>query len=286
MAGRIRDWQESRREPFVWLELEDFALRVFAGGGSAVRGEPARFAAALADAARVLGSGVVSVDLLGPHLRLAGSRPDDSTRGPVGRLVELLGVGAARDEVEETVAALAHRLSESADLVLRFPAPPDLLARLGADRAALSFDDLDDAAAAVAERLRDFAERDVAGILAVTEETGEGLEEPLEALEPVLASARHYGWRTALALERCALAAAPRSPPADLLLLPRESAEALADAWTSGRSVGGGLTRELFRGEGTLGALPEGALLYGEVPAEAEPEAVLERLSPARRASG
>ena len=296
MAGQLRGWLEERKTPLFWLEYEDYALRVFAGGREEVRDDASHWASILADARRVLDSRVVSVDVTAPHLRAAARDPSWPERvaalGPVAAVVELLAAETPRRLVEDTLAATIHRVGSDVDVVLRVAAPPDLLRHHGATGQTLDFDDLDDVALALTERVRDFAEAAVAGVLIATAEPAAQLAEPLEAIESLVNAVGHYGWLSALRLGHCGVAEVPAAAPAavDLLLLPDEEPGALATAWGEGRAVGGGLGATTFgAGSGAgagLDSLPPGALLYGDVPRDGVPEQILAILAAARSASG
>lgn len=288
MAGRLRGWLDATSARLAWLELDAYAFSVFAQGREAARDDPARWAGAVADAQRMARSAAVSVDLLAPHLREVEHSPELAARlrdaAPLDALREALALEDVRRRVDETVAALEHRLGGDADLILRLPAPVDALRRLGATQDDVDPDDADDAGALLAERIRGLSTRAVDGIVLETAAPGERRRDELEAADPLLASARHYRWVSALRLERWEPEEGELRHSADLLLLPGAGCDELIDAWWRGAPVGGGLPPAFWSGDEPLDPLPERSLLYGDVPPDVPPERVVERIEAIHRA--
>lgn len=288
MAGRLRGWLDATSARLAWLELDAYAFSVFAQGREAARDDPARWAGAVADAQRMARSAAVSVDLLAPHLREVEHSPELAARlrdaAPLDALREALALEDVRRRVDETVAALEHRLGGDADLILRLPAPADALRRLGATQDDVYPDDADDAGALLAERIRGLSTRAVDGIVLEIAAPAERRRDELEAADPLLASARHYRWVSALRLERWEPEEGELRHSADLLLLPGAGCDELIDAWWRGAPVGGGLPPAFWSGDEPLDPLPERTLLYGDVPHDVPPERVVERIEAIHRA--
>ncbi|MEA2626905.1 MAG: hypothetical protein QOD06_2950 [Candidatus Binatota bacterium] len=92
------------------------------------------------------------------------------------------------------------------------------------------------------------------------------------AVGPILKNAALYGWRRAI---RVADLAAERSAQPDLWLVEDAEAAVLAPLWTAGERVAGGLGRRFWTAAHLEGAAPARFLLYGTVPAETEPGAIV-----------
>lgn len=254
MSGsRVQEWLSGDRPRLLWVDFDRYARRVFAGSESDWHRSAAQQAATLAQAHRVVPSEVVALGLWEPFLR--ASAPDaDATQALEG--------GVGHSFLAELVDAAAHRLGASADLVLRLPAPEDVVLSARRLPGALGFDVLDDAMLAVTAMLRSLSGKPIAGL--VVDAAGRELHaDELEALESVAGAARHYGWFVAVASP----AAAPPAPWCDVRL----------DAERApGAGQGGGLGRAFW-----LNAAPPPpiGLLYGEVPDEVSPEEVVRAIA-------
>jgi hypothetical protein len=166
--------------------------------------------------------------------------------------------------------ALAHRFESRLDLVLKLTAPWDLLGG-GED---VSFDAMDDLGTALAACMRRFSDRPIAALLLETARTEELSADEIDAYEPLISAARHYGWTTALALsaDRDGAVGAV-ALDLDVLLWPQRALDSIAVA--AGKPQhGGGLNNAVWAGSVPV---PEAgaALLYGVIPADATPETVV-----------
>lgn len=266
MAGIVKSWLEQGDKPVRWIEFDDYARRVFANDTPDWHRDASKYAAGLMQAQGVVGSACLSLDLLGPFLvRHAQAASADE-------LVSALGDADALQFVLQALGALLHRYDKRLDVWLKLPVPFDLLCA-GDAQATVDFDSLDDVATAMAALVRRLADRPLAGILLEKAQGTTLSDDEIDAYEPLLSAARHYGWLTALAMP-AASAVRPdtRSLDLDLLLLPRMSVAALAGDRARPR-LGGGLDDAFWNGA-TL-TDPGAALLYGAIPAEATPEAVI-----------
>ena len=260
----LKTWIERRDSRFYWIDYEAYARRVFANDSADWYRDAARYAATLLQARAILPTQCLSVNVTAPFLA-PGTGADPAA------VLALLGNPAALAFIGDVVAALAHRLEGKVDLVLKFTAPWDLLS--GCDNAP-EFDALDDVATALATCMRRFADRPLAGVLVETARTSALSADEIDAYQPLISAARHYGWFTAMALPAANAAAIPVIDlDLDVLLWP-QSALSTIDSHLSNPVHGGGLIDAFWRGEVESGSASQ-ALLYGQVPAEALPEAVV-----------
>lgn len=262
-ASVLKQFVAGGADTLLWLEYEDYARKVFAGGGADWYGDAPRYAGTLIQAQGALGSGVLTVDIVAPFL---GTSPGDAAG-----VVEALGAPAPNDFVDQVLNALLHRFGGQLDLVLGVRAAADLLG--GAEA---SFDDLDDVSAALTALVRRHADKPLSGLLLKRRGAAQLSADEVDAYEPLFGAARHYQWTTALSFVDCADGAFDAGGlDADLVLLPSASLAAL-DAAASAPRIGGGLNVAFWRGEAPLDpATAGGHLLYGAIPADAQPETVL-----------
>lgn len=269
MAALLKTWLAGEGQQLRWLAFEDYARYVFANNHPAWHREPMRYAAGLADANKVLGSQVVSFDfgaVFTSHANLAADSEG------VGRIAALLDDAALNAFCADGIGAIAHQLSAKVDVVLQLPSPSALLISLGEDAANIDFDMLDDAATALAELLRGFAELPISGLVLVFTENGVDPGDEGEACEVLQGLAGHYDWVFALRLESAELAAGFEELDADIRLLPTLDAAELGEQ--DGPS-GGGLNNEFWKG-GALSSVDR-VFLYGDVPADLDPKVIVER---------
>ncbi len=274
--GVLKDWRSGGRDRLLWVEYDEYARRVFAGSPPHWWRDAVGYSGTLAQAHRVVPSDVITVDALSPCL--VAWRDDPSAfagQSPAERAQALLAGAAARAFVAEALDALAHRFAGRADLVLRLLAPADLLRACGAPAGEdPGFDAMDDTAVALANHLRAFADRPVAGLLLESAAPVALSPDEREACDPLLGAAGHYGWTTALALPACTAAADGTGEGFDLALLPEVGAGDLGQD----RRRGGALPASTWRERDAVPApLPRG-LRYGRIDPDAEPELVVERM--------
>lgn len=247
--GRVLQWLSGDRSRLVWVDFDRYARRVFAGSVENWTHNAAQQAAILAQAHNVVPSEVVALDVWDPFLRASDLDADavEALEGMNGNLF-----------VAELVDAVAHHCGGRADIVLRLPAPKDIV--LGAWRCpnTVNFQVLDDAMLAFTVVLRSLSAKQVAGIV-VNGGNREFDDEELEALDSVAAVARHYGWFVAV------------SGPAIDSLPPWCSLGLDAERRPAARQ-GGGLGLAFWQ---NASPPPLSGLLYGVVPDDLLPEDVV-----------
>lgn len=271
MAGLIKAWLAGESQQLRWLFFEDYARAVFANNHPAWHSEPMRYAAGLADANKVLGSQAVSFDFGAVFATYAGL-----AEGKEGaqRISALLDDATVMAFCADAIAALVHHLNARADVVLQLPSPSALLVILGEDASAIDFDMLDDATTSLAELLRGFAGLSIAGLVLAFRDNGVDPGDEQEACEVLQGLAGHYDWLFALRLETVELAKSFEDLAADLRLVPALGTAQLDEG---GTPTGGGLNEDFWAGMAQ--APGPRACLYGDVPADLDPQMVVERLA-------
>jgi len=252
----------------LWIEFDDYAHRVFANGAADWLTQSARYASAMAQARKAVRSEVVTMDISAAGLAVAGGEP-------LARCFAALADASAVRFTADCLAALVHTLGADVDLVLRVPAPQELLWRCGAVGAA-DFDTLDQVASAIVEAMRRYADLPLAGLL-LTRASDDALgADEADAHEPILNAARHYGWVTAMAVPTSFVAANPAGVAnVDLMLCGELSLARVREARTRGLRLGGGLVPEVWTEPGGMPPIQDGDLVFGVLPATAKPEIVL-----------
>ncbi|MDN5937946.1 MAG: hypothetical protein L0H83_04730, partial [Salinisphaera sp.] len=195
MSKYLQPLLESGSGPVCWIEPNGYATRAYAGGNPDWATQAQPVASTLAQANGALNSQVLSIDLA-PLLFGQDAEGDD----PLDRVEQLLGSDRAGQRALPIVQAVEHTLADRVDLMLRLPSPAALLHHCGAE-GALSFDDLDDAAAALAAVIREFSASRVAGLVLATDVDDDGGGDEMQVLAPGLGVARHYRWLTALRVD-------------------------------------------------------------------------------------
>ncbi|MEZ0148845.1 MAG: hypothetical protein AB9Q22_01900 [Candidatus Reddybacter sp.] len=271
MAAWVKTWLAGESQQLRWLAFEDYARQVFANNHPAWHTEPMRYAAGLADANKVLGSQVVSFDFAAVFATHASLAADSEG---AERISALLNDAALKAFCADAIGAMAHQLSAKVDVVLQLPSPSALLISLGEDAANIDFDMLDDAATALAELLRGFAELPIAALVLAFTDKGVDLGDEGEACEVLQGLAGYYDWLFALRLESAELAAGLEDLKSDIRLLPALDA---ADLEAQDGPTGGGLNSEFWKG-GDLSSAGR-VCLYGDVPADLDPKIIVERVA-------
>ena len=261
----LKSWLAQRDSTLRWIEFEAYARRVFASDPSDWYRDPVRYAATLIQAQGVIGTHCLSVDITAPFMAAKVAHADD--------LPALFASAAPLAFVSEALNALLHRFESRLDLVLKISAPWDLLG--GGDDA--SFAAMDDLGTALTACMRRFSDRPIAALLVETARTEALSADEIDACQPLLSAARHYGWTTAMALP-ADRDGAVRAVALDLdvLLWPQRASGDIGDrgATNAKPQAGGGLNDAVWAGSAPL---PERAtaLLYGAIPAAATPETVV-----------
>ena len=263
-AGNLRAWIDGTRERLRWIDFTAYAHRVFAAGTDRWLVDPNVFTGGIGQAQGVVGTEVLSIDVLAPYL---GTLEPD-TDAPAAAVAAMFGQAAPSAFIGEVIDALAHSLGARVDLVLKIPGPADLLRAAGLDGEA-GFDDLDDTAIALANVLRGFSARPVSGIL-ITASQDLSADEA-EALESVVSAAKHYDWRVCVSFDGTS-GPAGEGPPigADIALYPDCSFAALEGA----DAAGGGLNHAFWSGAVAVPDEPR-LLAHGIIPPDAQPETVV-----------
>lgn len=270
MTELVKRWLGEGGRALRWIEFEAYAQRVFANATPDWYRDASKYAAGIMQAQGVVGSECLSIDLLAPFM---ARHPQARTAAEV---VDALGDAEGFAFIEQGLGALLHRFEQRMDVFLKLVLPFDLLCD-GDAGAVVDFNDLDDVATAMTALVRRLADRPLAGIVLEKRHGTAFSDDEIDAYEPLLSAARHYGWRTALAMP-AARDAVPdtRTLDLDLLLLPQMPASALAQAGGGGVRLGGGLTDDFWTGSAEPGM---GAVLhYGTIPADATPESVIANL--------
>lgn len=190
----------------------------------------------------------------------------------------LLANPDARSAIHEIVNAICDSYTDK-PVVLALPSPKSWLgsAYKNASKTAevrVSWDDAESASMYVADFLRVFSDCNIAGIL-LREDEGDGpaSEEELLRYQPLLNVAQHYGWQ--LAFDGCTN---------DFLATPAQGIDICMGEQTS-RAQGKKLGSDYWDGETPVPSTDK-AFWYCEVPPQAVPEKVLEKLAALRKAPG
>ena len=274
MSSVFADRAQGMSRPLLWLDFERYAAQVFASQPADWFTNAHRYADTLGQAQRLVRSDVVAVAVLDAWLQTPAWQA-----AARASLVDALALwsdeGPQQRFVADVLDALFHRVGSQAMLVMALPSPSQVLRRAGR-LPPFDFDDLDDAGSALTAVLRSHSERKFAALVLRCDEA-EGLsDDEREASEPLLKSARYYGWGTALQLDAAPPGSALHGTSGfDAVLLGHWPPAALQASGIA--HAAGGLGAAFWRDEAA--APPWPGMRYGEIPADAVPERVAERLA-------
>lgn len=272
-ADNLKAFIDGRRERLRWIDFTAYAHKVFAAGSDRWLVDPRVYTGGLGQAQGVIGTEVLSIDVLAPYLAVLVA----DAQSPGDAVQAMFAQAAPSAFVRDVLDALVHSLGGKVDLVLKIPSPADVLRAAGLVGEA-TFDDLDDTAIALAGVLRAHAERPLSGIVITA--SAALTDDEAEALETVVSAARHYNWCVAISFDNAAEAAAGDPPiGADVALYPGCDFAALAGM----QHVGGGLGPAFWAGEPAPADLAHG-LAYGIIPPDAQPETVVQRAASLKQA--
>lgn len=274
MSSVFADRAQGLNRPLLWLDFERYAARVFAGQPADWLTNAHRHADTLSQAQRLVRSDVVAVAVLDAWLQTPEWQASANAS-----LADALALwsedGPQQRFVAETLDALFHRVGTQAMLVMALPSPSQVLRRAGR-QAPYDFDDLDDVGSALTSLLRSHSERKFSALVVRCDEA-EGLsDDEREACDPLLKSARYYGWGTALQLDAAPPGSAPQGTQGfDAVLLGHWPAAALQASGMD--QAAGGLGADFWHADNPPPPWP--GMRYGEMPPDAVPERVTERLA-------
>lgn len=266
--------------PLLWLEDSDYSARLLAGG-QAPWLDVAGLVAWRRKAQGLLKSDVAVLDLAGLSAAWIAARPALREAMAAGKRVgaplrTLLADEDLRAHIGEALRGLRDSFPQQL-LALRLPSPrqwlADARAAVSGSRPAADGDEIDAAAVYVADFLRAFGGSGIDALL-LTEAANDvpAAAEELAWYEAVLNLAHHYRWDVGLQFPALADAIDDGAVAAfDFVVAPR----------ALGAHVGLLLPGEFWSG-GAAAPVPAGGFLYGVVPADAQPEAVLQALAQLR----
>jgi hypothetical protein len=277
--GRLLERLQDGATSCVWIESSDYAGALF-GGGAVPWNDAAAAIALLRKAQSLVRSDVAALPLAAIADRWLAAHPallqamgaKDRAWYPVRTL---LADGAMRSHLAELAGSL-RAVFAAMPLALILPAPKAwtryaCLAAFGPQAPAVDNDDAERAAVYVADFLRIFGELGVDVLLLEALEAGD-LQE--EAVRPVLNVAEHYRWDAGV---RWAGALVGEPDPAGL---------AFRVAVDAGAGVTGIELPAQFWSNGAPLPLRGSHFQYAAIPAQANPERVLERIAALRGTAG
>ena len=260
-------------KPLVWLEAEAYGAEVVRNGKPFPWTNPTEFVSSYGQLQSLLKADVAPVHL-GRFLRAWLEASPAALTQMSGKkrvrfaIKRLLGMDAQRQVIREIVGALCDSLSQPVVLVL--PPNGDLInwannRANGAEPAELSEIDIDSVSVYLADFLRAFSGLEVAGVL-VQLPAGTAINpELLDLYSPVINVARHYHWAMGMQV-----ADADVSDPDEHLQY--VIADSVQDCTT-------GIVQAPSFWESGMSEWNTPNFVYAEVPADLQPELVLERLA-------
>jgi hypothetical protein len=262
--------------PLVWLEAEAYGSAVVRNGKPFPWTNPTEFVSSYGQLQSLLKADVAPVHL-GRFLHAWLEANPAALTEMSGKnrvrfaLKRLLGIDGQRQVIREIVSALCESLSQPVILVL--PPNGELInwannKANGAEPVELSEIDIDSVSVYLSDFLRAFSGLDVAGVLVQLPVGTEVSPALLELYSPIINVARHYHWAMGMQV-----AGADISDPDDQLQY------VIADSLQARTT---GLFQAPSFWESGISKWKTGNFVYAEVPADLQPELVLERLAALR----
>lgn len=273
MSHKINQWKSGERQSLLWIDYEHYAWRVFANQAEDWHSNVIKHSGTLSQALGVIKTDVLAVDVFAPYLE----QLQQNEAAPHEALLTAFEDNEiAFQFIADVLDALAHSVGEKVDLVLKVPALSDIWRACSApDDKAEDFDALDDLANALVSLLRQLSTKPIKGLLLVSGQNSLSEDED-EACEPVWETAKYYGWATALSLSGQPADETPDTQ-ADLFLYPQATVTALNQA--NNNNFGGGLVTEFWTASSPSEFTEKPKVLYGVIPADANPETVIEKIT-------
>jgi hypothetical protein len=273
MASLLKQWldKEQSTSTLVWVEFDEYAHKVFANDRVDWYADASAYAGAIIQAHSIIPSQCITFDLLAPFLL----RPECSIKSSSDLLAQL-DDPVILDFVEDTLNALSHRFTGHADLILKIRSAAELITFIDED-SECDFDTLDELSSATAGLLRRFSDKKVSGMVLVRNGVHSISFDEVEAYEPLFSIAKHYDWVTGI--EFSGITDGPLEAEgldADFWLVPDFSFSACSPE-SSIKPLGGGLTANFWNGDERL-KVQENGFLFGKIPFNCEPEAVLKAI--------
>jgi hypothetical protein len=268
--------------PGLWIDCLDYGRRLFLGGDEPWA-DPARFVSDFTQAQQLLKSDLIDVraeDYAASWLKRDGAGLEPARR-PTSDLKQILGDDGLRAGLLAVLATLGDLGRGCAGLALTLPSPRRWL-RLCVERAGgdtgepLDEDHVEMAAMYVADFLRAFAECGLSALL--LEEDGDPGSNALSLYQPVLNVAAGYQWGAGLLIP----GSFETGPDAgvEACFVDPQAFSGLAEG---GPARGVSVPAEYWGGKGEGFDFPPGCeAAYVRLPADANPEQVLERLKALR----
>jgi hypothetical protein len=237
----------------VWLRV-GAGVEILSGLGPAVWNQPAVVRNALREMLSVLPATHLQLDLG----RLLGrSDPPSTWSTLLARSADWAGL------LGETAAATTDGVRGIADWGIGLPSPSVVAEALGdvTDRGVLK------AGLQMASFLQGFREAGI-GFVAV-DLTAAAV--PAKVVAPIFRNGEMYGWRRAAVVR----AASQTVGGAEIRLVHDGGYAEVCASWGRGELVGGGLDGAFWAGDALPAPAPPQALLFGEIPAEADAAAIV-----------
>lgn len=274
----------------VWIDFLPYANRLFAAGRKDLWNNADTFISVFSQGQGLLRSDVLSIPVLPFYqARLdqeAGVIHSWSGKRAAFALKKMLAWSEPQTVIRDVLTGLQHLYQGAKPVVLTLPSPQKWLRWLHpivrpGQELSLVEDDIEAASMYLAEYLRGLSSFGLSAI--VMEEQGQDQPvvphgQALSLYRPVLNLANHYQWSTGVLLEQAAEVGSGMLEDIDFILIKNSDMTALAPLWEKGCQIGGGLNRNFWSGQASLGDIANTKLFYGEIPEDAEPETVLSQL--------
>lgn len=276
----------------IWLDYLDYANRLFAAGRDDLLHNPSTYISVISQGQGLLKSDVIFIHMndfyrsfIQSHSTVAESWVG---KKPTFAIKKTLALEEPKQIVTEVLKGLQSLFYGSKPIVITIDSPKawiQWLHQMVLPNEQLHFnaDELEGVSVYLAEFLRNFSTFGVSAIV-----INEGKESYLDHMQllsccqPILNIAKHYQWLVGYHIEQPVsqnLGIKQISDKVDFTLFSASSIAEMLPHWESGFVSGGGLNKAFWTENGNPHEIPHGGLLFGKIPADAEPEKVLSRLN-------
>ncbi|OUM87291.1 MAG: hypothetical protein BAA01_09910 [Bacillus thermozeamaize] len=282
----------------IWLDYLDYAQRLFMREEQEIWLDAARFLSVFSQGQQLLQSDVLSVPLMPFFTSWVRNHQEQGKEWHGKKATFVLRKVMALEEPKEILSEVLtgmNSLFPATPIVLYVDAPRKWVKQMRAldflqlkdvqYGGEVSVDDQDAVAMILADGLRAFAGQPVTGVVLRETEPPAVVAEYVTLYQPIWNLADHYKWLKGIQLPSTPDMQWSLGDMVHFALFPEATLEQVAAASSEGMPVGGGLNSAFWTSD--VEPVPSGVpLTFGSIPADAEPERVLERLSRLRTIIG
>lgn len=279
MTMRVEDYF-TQTDTKKWLNFTQYANKLFANGRTDLWENPDTFISVFGQGQALLQSDVLHIAIAPVYenyLKKSHFVEQWDGKRPTFIVKKLFAVEEPKNIMGDILTNIQNSHLSSKPVALIIPSPQSWLEMIQSEAKTWSEDDIESVAMYVAEYIRFFSTLNIETI--VLDEAANGalsLTERLPLYQPIINVAKHYQWLLGLKLPTINEEIKSVASKVDFTIIDNTMLTELQAFQANPLRIGGGLNREFWLTNSDSPILK--GLLYGEIPVEAEPENVLNKL--------